>query len=507
MGSGDDPRSILKNMSVDEKEIPGDLDDAALWKLIASCVAEPPRRSKLESVTTYEDVVELVKKSSKIVVLTGAGVSVSCGIPDFRSRNGIYARLSVDYPDLPDPQAMFDIGYFKKNPKPFFKFAKEIYPGKFHPSLSHFFIGALEKSGKLLRNYTQNIDTLEPSAGISRVIQCHGSFSTATCMTCKHKVDAEAIREDVMRQVIPRCPLCPPDCEFNILKPDIVFFGESLPEEFQQFELDKDECDLLIVMGSSLIVRPVAIIPNVLPSHVPQVLINRENLPHMNFDVELLGDCDGIIQRLCKDLGEPFTEFMKTMQGGSSPANGSPETTSEAPEVCCSVTSNSEERSVLQPSKKKSGESANDEVQCDTTVEDAEASSRPDSSTQEDERAKREDSIEDGPSAAEGCSMSNDEDLKADSKKLLDVTELLQGKDYVCLEPRRYVFQGAELSESTDSEWEGDDEEEDDDNDEDYRADDYEAESSDVNKFKECLPRVGGEGSEVEDKSHPNGND
>ena len=77
MGSGDDPRSILKNMSVDEKEIPGDLDDAALWKLIASCVAEPPRRSKLEGVSTYEDVVELVKKSSKIVVLTGAGVSDS----------------------------------------------------------------------------------------------------------------------------------------------------------------------------------------------------------------------------------------------------------------------------------------------------------------------------------------------------------------------------------------------------------------------------------------------
>lgn len=137
------------------------------------------------------------------------------------------------------------------------------------------------------------------------------------------------------------------------------------------------------------IVIMFSLFSDVLPSHVPQVLINRENLPHMNFDVELLGDCDGIIQRLCKDLGEPFTEFMKTMQGGSSPANGSPETTSEAPEVCCSVTSNSEERSVLQPSKKKSGESANDEVQCDTTVEDAEASSRPDSSTQEDERAKR----------------------------------------------------------------------------------------------------------------------
>ena len=133
---------------------------------------------------------------------------------------------------------------------------------------------------------------------------------------------------------------------------------------------------------------------DVLPSHVPQVLINRENLPHMNFDVELLGDCDGIIQRLCQDLGEPFAEITKTMHCDPSlaiegSANRSPETTSDAPEVCCSVTSNSEERSVLRPSKKNNSESANVEVRCDMTVEDAEASSRPDGSTREDERTKR----------------------------------------------------------------------------------------------------------------------
>lgn len=69
--------------------------------------------------------------------ISGAGVSVSCGIPDFRSRDGIYSRLAIDFPNLPDPQAMFDINYFKQDPRPFFKFAREIYPGQFKPSPCH----------------------------------------------------------------------------------------------------------------------------------------------------------------------------------------------------------------------------------------------------------------------------------------------------------------------------------------------------------------------------------
>uniref|UniRef100_A0A667XTB9 protein acetyllysine N-acetyltransferase n=1 Tax=Myripristis murdjan TaxID=586833 RepID=A0A667XTB9_9TELE len=303
-----DPRTILKDL-LPETVLPPDLDDMTLWQIIIN-ISEPPKRKKRKDINTLEDVVRLLHESKKILVLTGAGVSVSCGIPDFRSRDGIYARLAVDFPDLPDPQAMFDIEYFRRDPRPFFKFAKEIYPGQFQPSPCHKFISMLDKKGKLLRNYTQNIDTLEQVAGVQRIIQCHGSFATASCLVCKHKVDCEAVREDIFNQVVPRCPRCPEDIPLAIMKPDIVFFGENLPEMFHRaMKQDKDEVDLLIVIGSSLKVRPVALIPNSIPHEVPQVLINREQLPHLNFDVELLGDCDVIVNELCHRLGGDFEQL------------------------------------------------------------------------------------------------------------------------------------------------------------------------------------------------------
>jgi len=101
-----------------------------LFQIVVNLLTEIPRRKKLPDINTVEDVVGLIRRSSRILVLTGAGVSVSCGIPDFRSREGIYARLAQDFPDLPDPHAMFDIQYFNMDPRPFYKFAREIYPGK-----------------------------------------------------------------------------------------------------------------------------------------------------------------------------------------------------------------------------------------------------------------------------------------------------------------------------------------------------------------------------------------
>ncbi|KAJ1499195.1 NAD-dependent histone deacetylase sir2 [Coelomomyces lativittatus] len=157
------------------------------------------QRKRLPHVSTFEDVVDLFTKCHRILVITGAGISVSCGIPDFRSKNGIYARLT-DY-ELEDPTQMFDIEYFRRKPQTFFSFAKEIYTSNFKPSPAHQFVAMLETKHKLLRNYTQNIDDLESSAGIQRVIQCHGSFKTATCMTCGHQVPGNVIEKEIMTSV------------------------------------------------------------------------------------------------------------------------------------------------------------------------------------------------------------------------------------------------------------------------------------------------------------------
>ncbi|XP_015119404.1 NAD-dependent histone deacetylase sirtuin-1 [Diachasma alloeum] len=327
MQTGTDPRDLLQQLLMDPTQIPEQVDDITLWKLVLNIMSDPPRRQKLSYVNTLNDVVRLIKDSKNIIVLTGAGVSVSCGIPDFRSRDGIYSRLAQDFPNLPDPQAMFDINFFAQDPRPFFKFAREIYPGLFKPSPCHRFIKMLEKHKKLLRNYSQNIDTLEQVAGIENVIECHGSFATASCTKCKFQVTAEDIRTDIFTQRIPLCPKCSTNSlpslattntshnytdlvSQGIMKPDIVFFGEGLPDVFHDsIAKDKDDCDLLIVIGSSLKVRPVALIPSSIPSHVPQILINRESLPHLKFDVELLGDGDIIINQLCHLMGEEFHEL------------------------------------------------------------------------------------------------------------------------------------------------------------------------------------------------------
>ncbi|BHF69721.1 NAD-dependent protein deacetylase sirtuin-1 [Sparganum proliferum] len=352
----DNPRLLLTRIfGMDESILP--TSSSSLWGIIYNILSDPTPRRRLKQYSTLDSVVKLINSSSRILVLTGAGISVSCGIPDFRSRDGIYARLAQDYPDLTSPQAMFEMDFFLHNPLPFFKFAKEIFPGQFKPSLAHWFISLLERKGKLLRNYTQNIDTLEQQAGISRIIQCHGSFATATCTTCSYRVPGDAIRDSILGQTVPRCPKCcpsppvglsngkagqfsptnaggtstdesttgpdaptpilsrclrsrgpirpPPEISSaGVMKPDIVFFGEGLPSEFHSsLAEDIKQTDLVIVMGSSLKVRPVSHIPFSIPVSVPQVLINRESLSSHTFDVELLGDCDVVLDELCSRLG------------------------------------------------------------------------------------------------------------------------------------------------------------------------------------------------------------
>lgn len=315
MDSGLSPRVLLNHLAP-SLEIPQNADEMSLWKMIVSMI-EPPKRKKLVQYNTIEDAIDLIKKSKKIVVLSGAGISTSAGLPDFRSRNGIYVQIHAEHPDLHDPKCMFDIQYFRRNPLPFYQFAKALFPGQFRPTIGHEFIKSIEDHGKLLRNYTQNIDTLEKQAGIRWVVECHGSFAKASCTNCKHVVDGESIREEVFAQKVPLCPECPRDGLSNdrpgVLKPNIVFFGEQLGNDFHNsLEIDKDQVDLLIVIGSSLKVRPVALIPRSIPKETPQILINKEPLDHMDFDIELLGDCDHIIQELCHRLGDDWTKVCES---------------------------------------------------------------------------------------------------------------------------------------------------------------------------------------------------
>ncbi|ORE04116.1 SIR2-domain-containing protein [Rhizopus microsporus var. microsporus] len=269
------------------------------------------KRRRLDYVNVLDDVVDLLSKANNIMIVTGAGVSVSCGIPDFRSETGIYSRLQ-EY-ELDDPQQMFDIEYFRETPEIFYSFAKELYPANYEPSPSHLFVKLVEDKGKLLRNYTQNIDTLEHKADIKRVVNCHGSFATASCVTCGYKVDGKEIESYIIAQQVPPCPKCGVKEGTNeeeegprgvsIMKPDITFFGERLPSEFDNLlALDTQHVDLLIVMGSSLKVSPVSEIMQQIPHSVPQILINRTPITHMTFDIQLLGDCDIIVPEICRRL-------------------------------------------------------------------------------------------------------------------------------------------------------------------------------------------------------------
>lgn len=471
MCDGSSPREILNHM-LPNSQIPEHLDEVFLWQIIFNLSNEPPCRKKLAEYNTLADAVNVIKKSKNIIVLTGAGVSTSSGIPDFRSRDGIYARLHQDFPDLPDPQAMFDISYFRKDPRPFFKFSKEIYPGQFQPAIGHYFIKCLEKHEKLLRNYTQNIDTLEQVAGIQRVINCHGSFASATCTNCKYQVDASVIKQDIFEQQIPRCPRCPTDSqEIAVMKPDIVFFGEGLPDTFHDaIGKDKDECDLLIVIGSSMKVRPVALIPSSIPDNIPQILINREPLGHLVFDIELLGDCDGIIQELCLRLGEDWTDIctpgaeqlteLLELPNNNETGSNMPSTDNtqamETDEIACKDSSSRHPIGVDTVESTSDHPSGTSQVQESTSsalpadvekVEDVRLISQDCSSTSDTNAAcmleKEVDGYEsvvaeiDSPAASSDLSSIDTYD---------DVATMLPPTSYLYVAPSRCIFKGAEIN-------------------------------------------------------------
>ncbi|PRW20829.1 NAD-dependent deacetylase sirtuin-2 [Chlorella sorokiniana] len=271
-------------------------------------------------------IAALIKAGAakRIICMCGAGISVSAGIPDFRSPGtGLYHRLE-EY-GLPHPHAVFEIDFFRRNPRPFYTLAKELFPGTFLATPTHYFMRLLHDKGLLLRCFTQNIDSLEHQAGLptEAVVAAHGNFDTARCIKCGMPHDVDYVREAVFKQEGNPCHCKKRSCN-GLVKPDIVFFGESLPERFwERVPLDFSQADLLIVMGTSLVVNPFAGLIDYVGQHVPRVLINREKAgeltsvkrslgytrgfdwdPATNYrDALYLGDCDAGVRQLCQLLG------------------------------------------------------------------------------------------------------------------------------------------------------------------------------------------------------------
>ncbi|KAA0188476.1 hypothetical protein HAZT_HAZT010752 [Hyalella azteca] len=206
-----------------------------------------------QTLVTVDDVAAYIQdEASSVLVMTGAGLSTASGIPDFRSPGtGIYDNLQKY--NLPYPEAIFDIQFFMMDPRPFVSLAQELYPGlKFKPNAGHYFIRLLQDHGKLHRVYTQNIDGLERLSGIQddKLMEAHGSFSSASCTLCRVSHDSEAVKRSILSG--PGVPVCGVRGCKGKVKPDIVFFGENLPEAFWRFEEDLHAIDLLLIMGTSL---------------------------------------------------------------------------------------------------------------------------------------------------------------------------------------------------------------------------------------------------------------
>jgi len=183
----------------------------------------------------------------------------------------------------------------------------------------HAFISLVAKKGLLHKCFTQNVDTLERAAGVppEKLVEAHGSFAGQSCIDCHVAYPADKMKEYLLTGSVPYCEACA-----GLVKPDIVFFGESLPRAFHMGLGTVEEADLVVVMGSSLKVYPFAALPARARPGAVRVLINNERAGGIGVradDVLLLGGCDDGVRKLAKELGweEELEEVWRSVGGGS----------------------------------------------------------------------------------------------------------------------------------------------------------------------------------------------
>ena len=205
------------------------------------------------TATALEDAAELFRKAKRVVVLTGAGISTPSGIPDFRSEGtGLWSH--------DEPLEVASLSTFRTHPEVFFKWFRPLAEQIFNalPNAAHLALAEMERLGMAQTIVTQNIDTLHQKAGSGHVIETHGTMQTLSCTVCYGKFDSQDFLEAYIKHgTIPVCRNCN-----GILKPDVILFGEQLPQAaWLEAQKAVRQCDLMVVAGSSLEVLPVAGLP------------------------------------------------------------------------------------------------------------------------------------------------------------------------------------------------------------------------------------------------------
>ena len=213
--------------------------------------------------------IALLQKARNCVVLTGAGASTESSIPDFRGKNGLWSRY--------DPIEYGTLGAFMANPEKVWQMLASLLDAvDAEPNQGHRALAVLEQQRLVTGVITQNIDSLHQKGGSKNVVEFHGSLETFSCLSCGRRHPLAFVKE---RSLPPRCPACN-----TILKPDIVFFDECIPEQvLARTEEMLATADLLLVAGTSCQVQPAGRIPSLVHNRGGKIIeLNREPaLQHM----------------------------------------------------------------------------------------------------------------------------------------------------------------------------------------------------------------------------------
>ncbi len=207
----------------------------------------------MDYMQKIEKLASLIKEHERFYVLTGAGISTASGVPDFRSPGtGIWEKV--------DPIATSSVDVLQNNPRTFYEqgFKRFARISSAKPNQGHYLLARLEELGYLKGLVTQNIDGLHVEAGSKKVWEVHGHLRTGHCLGCKMSYPFDELMEQVEADRIP--PTCH-NCH-SMLRPDVVLFGDPMPSFFLDLHREiKNVCDFMLVVGSSLVVYPVADLP------------------------------------------------------------------------------------------------------------------------------------------------------------------------------------------------------------------------------------------------------